>query len=153
MVVSDNRHRSYQGSVMVRSQAENREFYIAGVVWNIWADYWTSVQDHIPPLHYMRTGGGEDFIFVSGVSEQKLNAFLKSVQSTADLRFTQQGDWWLTPVRWFGHWTVFSAGTRQPYVGIERRVWGGDEVIDFDSSGDSRMTQLRSAGEPNNEAM
>jgi len=123
--------------------ADNKEFYIAGTVWNIWADYWTTKGGGIPPLHYLRMGGGEDFIFVSAVEEKELDGFIEAVQAAADLRFTKQGDWFLTNVRWFGKWSVFSAAVRQAFVGIERRVWGYGEVLDFDGSGDPRMTPLR----------
>lgn len=132
--------------------AENREYYIAGTVWNIWADYWVAKGELIPPLHYMRIGGGEDFIFVSAVGNKDLDGFIQAVQATPDLKFQKQGDWWLPTVRWFGHWSIFSASVRQAFIGFERRVWGYDEVIDFDRSGDSRMTQLRSAGELKDEA-
>lgn len=133
--------------------AENKEYYIAGTVWNIWADYWVSHGGTIPPLHYQRIGGGEDFIFVSAVGANDLEGFIQSVQAAADLRFEKQGDWWLPTVKWFGHWSVFSATVRQGFVGIERRVWGYDEVIDFDGTGDERMTQLRSSENPNDEAV
>ncbi|MDH6409647.1 hypothetical protein M2113_000608 [Aurantimicrobium minutum] len=123
--------------------AENKEYYIAGTVWNIWADYWVANGGIIPPLHYLRVGGGEDFIFVSAVANKDLDGFIQAVQAAPDLKFQKQGDWWLQTIRWFGHWTVFSASVRQGYIGLERRVWGYDEVIDFDGSGDPRMTPLR----------
>jgi CheY-like chemotaxis protein len=74
-----------------------------------------------------------------------------ALKATADFRFSRHGDWWLPPWRWFGHWVVFSAEVRQAFMGVERRVWGRGEVIDFDNTGDSRMTPLRSAGEANPE--
>lgn len=133
--------------------AENKEYYIAGTVWNLWADYWVGKGELIPPLHYLRVGGGEDFIFVSAVGNKDLDGFIQAVQAAPDLRFEKQGDWWLPTVRWFGHWSIFSATVRQAYVGMERRVWGYGEVIDFDGTGDPRMTPLRSAENPNSEAV
>jgi hypothetical protein len=133
------------------SQAENKEYYISGTVWNIWADYWTPKNPTVPPLHYLRIGGTEDFVFVSSISVKDLDGFIEAVKATADLRFSRHGDWWLPPWRWFGDWVVFSAEVRQAFMGVERRVWGRGEVIDFDNTGDSRMTPLRSAGEANPE--
>ena len=137
---------------MSSTMAENKEYYIAGIVWNIWADYWTTRGVLVPPFHYLRIGGGEDFIFVCAVGSKELDGFIEAVQSAADLKFAKQGDWFLPNVRWFGKWSVFSAGVRQAFVGIERRVWGYGEVIDFDGSEDSRMTPLRSSGMPDDEA-
>ena len=133
--------------------AENKQFYIAGIVWNMWAEYWTAKGGTIPPFHYLRIGGGEDFIFASPVEEKDLDGFIEAVQAAADLKFVKHGDWWLPNVRWFGHWSVFSATVRQAFLGLERRVWGYGEVIDFDGSGDPRMTPLRPSENPNNEAV
>lgn len=125
-------------------KAEAKENYVAGVVWNIWADYWANKLPQVPPLTYMRVGGGEDFIFVSVVSEKDLDGFIEAVKATPDLRFFKQADWWLPRHRWFGSWTVFSAQIKQAYFGIERRIFANDEVFDYEASGDPRTTPLRS---------
>ena len=133
--------------------ADNKEFYIAGTVWNIWADYWQKTTGSVPPFHYLRIGGGEDFIFVSAVASKDLDGFIEAVQAAADLKFMKQGDWWLPNVRWFGQWSAFSATVRQAFLGVERRVWGYGEFIDFDGSGDERMTPLWSPEKPNGESV
>ncbi|BDS49494.1 hypothetical protein [Rhodoluna sp. KAS3] len=125
-------------------KAEAKEFYVAGTVWNIWADYWTPITDPVPPLSYFKMGGGEDYIFVSAVSEQDLDGFIQAVKATPDLKFFKQGKWWLKPHRWYGTWSVFSAEIRQGFFGIDRRIFASEEVLDFDGSGDTRMTPLRS---------
>ena len=122
---------------------EGREYYLSGVVWNMWAEYWTTQDQLIPPLHFMRIGGGEELIFVSAASVKEAAGFLASVKAAAELIYTEQSDWWLPPWRWFGHWSVFSARIRQNYVGIERNLLVGDEVIDYFNSGDSRTIPLR----------
>ena len=93
MVIPNHQFGNHQGSVTMRA-AETRQYYIAGMVWNFWANYWTSKDELIPPLHYLRMGGGEDLIFVSGVSEQALDGFLTAVKSAPELGFQKQGDWW-----------------------------------------------------------
>jgi hypothetical protein len=125
-------------------KAEDKEFYVAGTVWNIWADYWSGKVEKVPPLSYLRVGGGEDYIFVSAVSDGDLDGFLQAVKATPDLKFHPQGDWWLLPHRWYGTWALFSAEIGQAFVGYERRIFANDEVLDFDKSGDPRTTPLRS---------
>jgi len=125
-------------------KAEAKEFYAAAVVWNVWADYWASKVAVVPPLVYLRVGGGEDYVFVSGVAEADLDGFITTVKETPDLRFFRQGTWWLPPQRWFGTWTVFSAQVKTAFVGFERRIFSADEVFDFEESGDPRTTPLRS---------
>ena len=105
--------------------AEQRQYYIAGMVWNFWANYWTGKDELIPPLHYLRMGGSEDFIFVSGVSETALDGFLTAVKSAPELSFQKQGDWWLHTSHWYGHWTTFSVSIRPALDGVHRwRVAG-----------------------------
>jgi hypothetical protein len=65
-------------------------------------------------------GAGEDFIFVSGVSETQLDGFLLAVKSVPELGFSRQGSWWLHPSHWFGHWTNFSATIRPALDGVQR---------------------------------
>ena len=108
--------------------AEQRQFHIAGVVWNIWANYWTGLGELIPPLHYLRMGGGEDFIFVSGVSEKALDGFITAVKSAPELSFQKQGDWWLHSSNWYGHWTTFSATLRPSFVGLSRLLSLGEST-------------------------
>ena len=120
--------------------AEQRQFYIAGMVWNLWANYWTNKGELIPPLHYLRMGGGEDFIFVSGVSEKALDDFLLVVKAAPELAFTKQGDWWLPSSHWYGHWTTFSVNIRPALDGVERWRRAGvpnnpnELVSDFENS-------------------
>jgi hypothetical protein len=125
-------------------KAEAKEFYVAGTVWNIWVEYWSDKLERVPPLSYLRMGGGEDYIFISAVSGGDLDGFLEAVKATSDLRFFKQGSWWLPPHRWFGTWSPFSAQIRQAYFGYERRIFAKDEVFDFEGSGDPRTTPLRS---------
>ena len=107
--------------------AEQRQYFIAGMVWNFWANYWTGKGELIPPLHYLRMGGGEDFIFVSGVSETALDGFLTAVKSAPELGFQKQGDWWIRTTHWYGHWTVFAVTIRPALNGVHRwRVAGLD---------------------------
>jgi hypothetical protein len=124
-------------------KAEAQEFYVAGLVWNIWADFWTGKVTQVPPLSFMRVGGAEDFIFISAVSEQDLDGFIQAVKATPDLSFRKHSDWWLPPFRWFGTWVVFAAQVRQAHFGIGRRIFTNDEVFDFEGSGDPRTTPLR----------
>lgn len=102
------------------SSAEQRQYLIAGMVWSFWANYWTDQGQLIPPLHYLRMGGGEDFIFVSGVSETQLDGFISAVKSVPELGFSKQGSWWLHSSHWFGHWTNFSATIRPALDGVQR---------------------------------
>jgi hypothetical protein len=125
-------------------KAEAKEFYAAGVVWNTWADYWWPKVAVIPPLVYLRVGGGEDYIFVSGVSEADLDGFIQAVKETPDLKFFKQGEWWLPTHRWFGTWTVFSAQVKAAFIGFERPIFASEEAFDFDNSGDPRLKSLRS---------
>jgi hypothetical protein len=125
-------------------KAEAREYHAAGLVWNVWADYWNTRVERVPPLQYVRVGGGEDYIFVSAVSEADLDGFLSTVKATPDLEFRKQGKWWLSTSVWFGTWVVFSATVRQAFVGYGRRIFSNDEVFDFFNSGDPRTTPLRS---------
>ena len=111
MVIPNHQFGNHQGSVTMRT-AEGRQYQIAGMVWNYWAKYWTGKDELIPPLHYLRMGGGEDLIFVSGVSEQALDGFLTAVKSAPELGFQKQGDWWLQTNQWFGHWTTFQVTVR-----------------------------------------
>ncbi len=99
---------------------ELRQNYIAGMVWSIWATYWTSLDQLIPPLHFLRMGGGEDFIFVSGATETALDGFLASVKASPELAYVKQGDWWLPTSNWYGHWTVFQVSIRPALDGVER---------------------------------
>jgi len=108
--------------------AEHRQFYVAGVVWSVWANYWTGLGELIPPLHYLRMGGNEDYIFVSGVSEKALDGFLTAVKSAPEMSYTKQGDWWIHSSRWYGHWTTFSATVRPSVIGMERFRSGGDRT-------------------------
>lgn len=125
-------------------KAEAKESYAAGLVWNVWADYWSDKAAIVPPISFLRVGGGEDYLFVTAVSEADLEAFLQAVKATPDLKFFKQGGWWLQTHRWFGGWLVFRAEVRQAFVGIERRIFSSGEVFDFDGSGDPRTTPLRS---------
>jgi hypothetical protein len=107
--------------------AEQRQYFIAGMVWNFWASFWTGKGELIPPLHYLRMGGSEDFIFVSGVSETALDGFLTAVKSAPELGFQKQGDWWLQTNHWYGHWTVFAVTIRPALNGVHHwRVAGQD---------------------------
>jgi len=139
--------------------AEQRQYLIAGMVWSLWANFWTSQGDLIPPLHYLRMGGGEDFIFVSGVSEKQLDGFLLAVKSVPELEFKKQGGWWLHSSHWFGHWTNFSATIRPALDGVQRwRNFGGfhpENFVDGASSQDptpdvqvGKLPTLRGALEP-----
>jgi len=125
-------------------KAEAKEFYAAGLVWNVWAEYWSGKVPVVPPFSYLRVGGGEDYIFVTAVTEADLDGFLNTVKGTADLMFHKQGGWWLPPHRWFGTWSVFSAQVRLSFVGFERTIFSSDDVMDFERSGDPRTTPLRS---------
>lgn len=98
------------------------------MVWSIWSNYWTGLGELIPPLHYLRIGGGEDFIFVSGVSEKALDGFLTAVKSAPELYFQKQGDWWLHSFSWYGHWTTFSATLRPSFVGLSRLLPFGEST-------------------------
>ena len=146
MVVSGFWNRSHQGSAVVR-KAEAKESYVSGLVWNVWADFWTSMGQQAPPFSFLRTGGSEDFIFVTAISGADLDGFIQTVKGTPDLTFAKHGDWWLPGHVWFGEWSVFSASIKQTYFGFDRPVFSRDEVIDFEGTGDSRMTQLHS-GKP-----
>jgi hypothetical protein len=132
-------------------KAEAKEHYVAGLVWNVWADYWISKGQEAPPFAYLRTGGGEDFIFVTATSGEDLDGFIQTVKGTPDLKFSKQGNWWLPGHFWFGDWSVFSASVRQGFFGFARPIFSREEVIDFEGTGDSRMTQLHSgkSGEVN----
>jgi len=125
-------------------EVEAREAHAAAIVWNTWADYWSTRVEKVPPLQFLRVGGGEDYIFVSAVSEADLDGFISTVKATPDLKFKRQGSFWLQPTIWFGTWVVFSAVVRQAFVGIERRLFSDDTVYDFDRLGDPRTTPLRS---------
>ena len=85
---------------------------LSGNVWRVWADYWTREEGQIPPLHYYRDGAGSDAFFVSAVSTSQLDGFLKAQASSPDLRLRAFSDWVLSPSRWFGWWSVFSAEAR-----------------------------------------
>lgn len=128
-------------------KAEAKEFYVAGLVWNVWANYWTSKGQEAPPFTYLRTGGGEDFLFASAISGADLDGFIQTVKGTPDLVFTVRSDWWLPGHFWFGNWSVFSATVRQAHFGFDRPIFSREEIIDCERTGDYRMTQLHS-GKP-----
>jgi len=130
-------------------KAEAKEFYSAGLVWNIWADYWTHKVPIVPPFSYLRVGGSGDYIFATTVSDADLDGFIQAVKGNADFKFQAQGNWWLPTHYWFGTWKVFSASVRQPFFGFDRGIYASNEVLDFNRSGDSRMTPLRSDRELN----
>lgn len=124
-------------------KAEARDHFVSGIVWNLWADYWAGKVAKVPPMTFLRMGGGEDYIFVSAVSEADLDSFLTAVKATPDLEFHRQGEWWLRPEFWFGSWVVFSATIRQGFYGIERRIFANEQVWDFFQSGHPGLTPLR----------
>lgn len=124
-------------------KAEAKDHFVSGIVWNLWADYWSPKVSQVPPMAYLRVGGGEDYIFVSAVSEGDLDSFLTAVKATPDLEFHKQGNWWLMPMYWFGSWVVFSATIRQGFYGIERRIFANEQSWDFFQSGHPGLTPLR----------
>lgn len=121
---------------------EGRSNYVAGMVWNVWAEYFDVQHNQLPPFEFLRIGGGDDLIFASGVSEGQLEGFIEHVKMHPLLKFRKEAQFWLVPWRWFGKWVVFSAQPRQRYNGIRTEVWDSNEAFDFDQIGDSRLKPL-----------
>ena len=108
------------------NEQERRDSYVTGKFWNMWADYWTAQGKQIPPVHFLRRGADEDFIFVTTATNADLDEFLAIYGTSLDLIITKEGDWWLPTHKWFGHWQVIRATIKNPFLGVERAVWGGE---------------------------
>ena len=82
---------------------------MAGEVFRLWCIYWESKSDKVPPLALVRGEANPELFFVSSATEPELKGFLDSVAKSHDYRFSEIGDWLVSPYEWFGHWTFFCA--------------------------------------------
>ncbi len=81
---------------------------LVGNAWRVWANEWAGRGENVPALHHLRNGAGDDAFFAVDRAEGLAETFKRLNQQQGELRFVLRGSWALPPLKWLGHWSVFS---------------------------------------------